>query len=110
MPTSKDETTSWAIWHIARIKDLTMNILVNNGSQIFDEWWKQRMNISVSDSGNAMSDMEIMDFIKQINIGELFEYRNEVGIRSREIIRNLHNVILSTLISSFVQEKSDILE
>ena len=51
MPTSKDETIAWAIWHIVRIEDLTMNILVNNGSQIFDESWKQRMNISVSDTG-----------------------------------------------------------
>lgn len=89
MPTSKDETIVWAIWHIARIEDLTMNILVNNGSQIFDESWKKRMNISVADTGNAMSDMEIMNFSKQVNSGELLKYRNAVGIRSREIIRNL---------------------
>ena len=28
MPTGKDETIAWGLWHIARIKDLTMNILV----------------------------------------------------------------------------------
>lgn len=28
MPTSKDETIAWVIWHIARIEDLTMNLLV----------------------------------------------------------------------------------
>lgn len=90
MPTSKDETIAWAIWHIARIEDLTMNILVNNGTQIFNESWKMRMNSSISDTGNAMSDDEIMNFSKRIDISELLKYRNEVGMRSREIVRNLH--------------------
>lgn len=99
MPTSKDETIAWAIWHIARIEDLTMNILVNNGTQIFNESWKMRMNISISDTGNAMSDDEIMNFSKQIKIVELLRYRNEVGIRSREIIRNLHPADIKRKIS-----------
>ena len=28
MPTAKDETIAWVLWHISRIEDLTMNILV----------------------------------------------------------------------------------
>ncbi|MGB4661006.1 MAG: DinB family protein [Mobilitalea sp.] len=89
MPTSKDETIAWAIWHIARIEDLTMNILVKNDAQIFNEKWKQQMNISISDTGNAMNDREIMEFSKQICTEELLKYRDAVGIRSREIIQNL---------------------
>lgn len=89
MPTSKDETIAWAIWHIARIEDLTMNILVNNSNQIFDDSWKTRMNISTSDTGNAMTDDEITNFSKRICISELLKYRNVVGIRSQEIVRNL---------------------
>lgn len=90
MPSAKDETIAWAIWHIARIEDLTMNILVNNSTQVFNESWKEKMNISISDTGNAMTDDEIMNFSKQINSDELLKYRNEIGIKSREIIRNLH--------------------
>lgn len=90
MPTSEDETIAWAIWHIARIEDLTMNILVDNGTQIFDDSWKTGMNISISDTGNAMTDDEIINFSKRICISELLKYRNEVGMRSREIVRNLH--------------------
>jgi hypothetical protein len=89
MPTSKDETIAWAVWHIARIEDLTMNILVNNDNQVFDELWKKRMNIVVSDTANAMTDDEIMEFSKRINIDELLNYRDTVGLKSREIIRNL---------------------
>jgi hypothetical protein len=89
MPTSKDETIAWAIWHIARIEDLTMNILINNSDQVFDDSWKTRMNISISDTGNAMTDDEIMNFSKRICISELLKYRNVVGIKSREIVKNL---------------------
>lgn len=89
MPTTKDETIAWAIWHITRIEDLTMNILVNNDAQIFDESWKKRMNIPISDTGNAMTDDEIMQFSKQVCIDELLKYRDVVGMKSREIIQNL---------------------
>ena len=89
MPTIKDETVAWAIWHIARIEDLTMNILVSNDIQIFDESWKERMHIPISDTGNAMTDDEIMQFSKQVSIDELLKYRDAVGIKSREIIKNL---------------------
>ena len=89
MPTSKDETIAWAIWHLARIEDLTMNILLNNDVQIFDESWKNRINTPISDTGNAMTDDEIMKFSKQICIYELLKYRDAVGIKNREIIKNL---------------------
>lgn len=66
-----------------------MNILVDRNAQIFDESWKKRMHISISDTGNAMTDDEIMKFSKQVCINELFNYRDAVGIKSREIIKNL---------------------
>lgn len=89
MPSYKDETIAWAVWHIARIEDLTMNVLVNNGLQIFDESWKKKINAPVSDTGNAITDDEIMNFSKQIHINELLKYREEAGIKSREIVRRL---------------------
>lgn len=89
MPTSKDETIAWAVWHVARIEDLTMNILVNTGPQVFDDSWQKRMNVSVRDTGNAMSDDEIMNFSKNIRTEELLRYREAVGRRSREIVRGL---------------------
>ncbi len=90
MPTAKDETIAWAIWHIARIEDLTMNVLVANKAQVFDEGWKKRMNSPITDTGNAMSDDEILYFSKRVAVDELLKYRDAVGIRSREIIRELN--------------------
>lgn len=89
MPTAKDETIAWVIWHIARIEDLTMNILVNRGNQIFNEQWAKRLGTGMNDTGNAWSDDEIISFSQHVNISELIEYRNEVGKATREIVRNL---------------------
>ena len=89
MPTAKDETIAWALWHMARIEDLTMNILVACSAQLFDHQWKAKMNVSISDTGNALSDDEIMQLSRELNVVELLAYRNAVGKRTREIVKGL---------------------
>lgn len=89
MPTSKDETIAWVLWHISRIEDLTMGILVADGNQLLNDEWKRRLNVSISDTGNALSDDEIMELSRQLNIKELISYRNAVGQRTRDIVRSL---------------------
>ena len=55
MVTSKDETIAWALWHIARLEDLTMNLLVSGGEQVWNREWARRLGTAVADTGNAMS-------------------------------------------------------
>mgnify|MGYP002603336904 FL=1 len=69
MPTVKDVTIAWNIWHITRIEDLTVN-----SEQIYNKEWKMKMNVSVNDTGNAMTDDEIIDLSKSIDIEALKEY------------------------------------
>lgn len=85
MPGARDETIAWSLWHIARIEDLTMGILAADGGQVFDESWKLRMKTAFTDTGNAMTDDEIMLISKNIVIDELLKYRCAVGKRTREI-------------------------
>lgn len=89
MPTGKDETIAWALWHIARIEDLTINMLVAGTEQLFNNEWKERLNVAITDTGNALSDDEIMELSKTINTTELLRYRNEVAKRTRQIIQLL---------------------
>lgn len=89
MPTSKDETIAWILWHIARIEDVTMGILVAEEKQVFSKEWKERINTDIIDTGNAMIDDEIMDFSKKVNIKELLKYRNAVGKRTSEIVKGI---------------------
>lgn len=90
MPTAKDETIAWVLWHIARIEDLTMNVLVARREQIFDARWQERLKAPIVDTGNALTDDEIMVLSHSIDTEELLRYRNQVGIRTREVVRGLN--------------------
>jgi len=89
MPTVKDETIAWVLWHIARIEDITMSVLVSGEEQLFNDEWKQKINSPITDTGNALSDDEIINLSKSLVKQELLCYRNEVGKRTRRIVGNL---------------------
>ena len=89
MPTEKDETIAWHLWHIARIEDLVSNLLIARQSQIFDDDWMDRMNVTVKDTGNVMSDSEIISFSRHVKKQELINYRNAVGCQTCAVIKSL---------------------
>lgn len=89
MPTTKDETIAWVLWHIARIEDLTMGILVAGSKQLFDSEWQKQINAPITDTGNALSDDEIMELSGQLDIERLIAYRNTVGQRTCDIVKSL---------------------
>lgn len=84
-------TIAYSIWHTTRIEDITVNILINNGEQVFNQLnWKERINSSIIDTGNAMTAEERKKFSKNINMQELRNYRIAVGKRTREVIKTLN--------------------
>lgn len=90
MPTIKDETIAWSLWHITRIEDITMNILVANETQIIYKGnWLEKLGVTVCDTGNSMTDEEIIDLSSRLNMQELRQYRIAVGRKTREIITSL---------------------
>lgn len=89
MPTPKDETIAWAIWHIARLEDLTMNILIADREQVFNGEWRRRLNSPITDTGNACTDEQIMALSRSLKIPELLCYRSAVGRRTREMVRGM---------------------
>ena len=100
MPTAKDETIAWSLWHLARIEDITMNDLVAEEDQVFDENWKKEMNAPISDTGNALTDDEIMNFSKMLHINTLIAYRNAVGKRTQEIVKHFSELDWKRKVSS----------
>lgn len=89
MPTVRDETIAWAIWHIARIEDLTMNILVARQEQVLDARWHKALGTAITDTGNALSDDEILQFSKTVDFGALLAYRTQVAKTTRAIVAEL---------------------
>ena len=90
IPRNCDHSVAWTIWHIARIEDTTMNLLVAGSPQILNlDNWLQQMNMKVSSTGNAMDEEDVADLSSRIDIPALRAYRAAVGRRTREIVQTL---------------------
>lgn len=93
IPDRMDHSIAWILWHLARIEDVTMNMLVAGEKQVFKRNdWPSRTNISVLHTGNAMSRKEIGKLSTNINIDEIINYRVEVGRRTEQIVKQLNPV------------------
>ncbi len=67
-----------------------MNILIAGRPQVLSEGdWIERLNLSRHDIGTSMNDEEVRGISEQIDIPTLLAYRNAVGRRTREIVRDL---------------------
>lgn len=85
-----DQSIAWKMWHAARIEDMTMNVLINGGQQVFDiGGWHGKLKVAARDTGNAMNKDEIAELSSMLDMRALREYRNAVGRKTREIILSL---------------------
>lgn len=89
------------MWHTTRIEDITMNLLVAEDQQVFKtDNWQERLNITIQDTGNAMTNKEVIEFSSNVDMSELIKYRTEVGKKSQQIIKSLTYISLKQKIKS----------
>lgn len=100
MPTIKDVTIAWNIWHITRIEDLVVNILIADDKQVLDAEWLSRLGVDVTDTGNAMSDDEIISLSNKLDMRELHRYRNVVGIKTRNVLSSIKFIDLKRKVTA----------
>jgi len=79
-------SVAWLMWHIARAEDILVNVVVAGGAQVIDAAWMKRLGITRRDFGIGMSSAEVTELTAQIEPGALREYRDAVGIRTREVV------------------------
>ena len=91
LPPKFEHSIAWLIWHIARIEDMTMNVLMAGKPQIFfQDEWLQKLKITEKHSGNVVMDKaDVIAFSKAIDIEALKTYRLSVGRATREAVKNL---------------------
>lgn len=95
-PTSSPHSVAWRIWHMARIEDVTMNILLVDRAQVFTSGkWIDKLGINFVGVGNEMSAADIVQLSEAINLKALFAYRLAVGKRTRAIVQRLDLDILA---------------
>ncbi len=90
IPRDGEHSIAWILWHLARIEDVTMNLLAAGSPQLFlQENWPARLNVPYRDTGNATD----MDYIRTLSAGidlaQLLAYRRAVGRRTRRIVEDL---------------------
>jgi hypothetical protein len=90
IPNNCEHSVAWALWHIARIEDVTMNLLLAGSPQVLDqENWLGKMHITLRDTGNEMDAQGMADLSAVIDVEALRAYRVAVGRRTREIVTPL---------------------
>jgi len=90
IPKNNTHSIAWCLWHIARIEDATMNLLVAGEAQVFTEGgWNERINAVVQNTGNGMTDEDISALSARIDVDALKAYRIAVGRKTREIVETL---------------------
>ena len=90
VPAGGEHSVAWLIWHIARIEDVTLNLLVAGCPQLLhQDGWLERMNAPAAHTGNGMDREAIAAFSAALNVAALAAYRTAVGRRTREIVQAL---------------------
>lgn len=80
----------WHVWHITRIEDVTMNVLVNNDEQVLHtDDWNKRLNVDYIHTGNGMMEEDVAKLSTNMDISALLAYRMEVGRKTREIVTRM---------------------
>lgn len=87
IPPKTGHSVAWLIWHITRIEDMTMNVLVAEEPQVFTSGdWSKRLNVPFRDTGNSMGAVETAQLSTALDVDALRDYRTAVGRRTRDVI------------------------
>ena len=78
---------AWLLWHMARTEDVSVNRVITDGRQVFDESWASRLGVSRSDIGTGMTDEEVAELTEQIDVAAARAYRSAVGRQTREVVQ-----------------------
>ena len=90
IPKNCEHSVAWLLWHMARIEDAAMNLLVAGTPQLFNQDnWQQNLNAPIQHTGNSMNTAEVVELSANVNIEALLAYRLAVGQHTREIVKQL---------------------
>jgi hypothetical protein len=90
IPPKGEHSIAWILWHLARVEDVTMNILVAGSAQLLEkEGWLDKMGSNIKDTGNAANMEKITRLSNTLDLDNLMDYRIAVGQRTRQIVGQL---------------------
>jgi len=84
------KTIAYSLWHIFRIEDIVAHMLIADDEQVFFQGnYQTRIHAPIITTGNELVKEEILEFSKQLEIDELYNYITEVDRSTTEILKEL---------------------
>ncbi len=100
IPSGGEHSIAWCLWHLARIEDLTMNLLLAGKAQLFlSENWQAALKTGVQETGNALDSAAMARLSAEVDMQALRAYRLEVGRRTRQNVAELSPLDLKQPVS-----------
>ena len=90
IPPGQEHSIVWILWHLTRVEDLTMNLLVAGRDQVFEqEGWGAKIGSPIKHTGNGTG-LEIAQALSAaVDIDALRAYRLAVGTATQEVVQSL---------------------
>ena len=74
IPENHQHSMIWILWHISRIEDVTMNILVADDIQVYlQDGWIQELKSPIHHTGNNIEDLVVMRLSQQYKKESILE-------------------------------------
>jgi len=90
IPPKGEHSIAWILLHIARIEDITMNLLIAGTPQLYlKDGWAKKLNSTIPHSANKMDADSVVRLSAALNMKALRDYRFAVGRRTREIVKKI---------------------
>jgi hypothetical protein len=92
---------AWILWHMARLEDVAVNVLVAGGSQVIaEDDWADRLRLPHTALGTGMDDAEVDGVSRQVDTAALLDYRMAVGRRTRDVMARLEETDLDQTVDA----------
>lgn len=90
IPEGQEHSLAWIVWHLSRIEDVTMNLLVDGRDQVFERGgWQEKTRSPIKHTGNGTG-LEVVEAVSAaVDISALRAYRAAVGLATQEIVQSL---------------------
>jgi hypothetical protein len=90
IPPGEEHSLIWILWHISRIEDMTMQVLVAGSDQEYLKGgWADKLGSPYHHTGNNSPPQDMVDLTQVVNLKTLLEYRNKVGQNTRALVNTL---------------------
>jgi len=100
IPPGAEHSLIWILWHISRIEDITINILIADKEQVYiQDNWIEKLASPIHYTGNQIKQDDLLALSQSINPSDLQKYRDAVGKQTRSIVANLTIMRLSEQVS-----------